>query len=143
MRAVRKVRKKHLVSTVKHTGPKVSGPLHRQYQVLFSNLPDSAHVKLGSQRLETKNSKAAPLGSGYKLITPDVEDLLSTEDRLLLVNTLDIGLQRAVSHSAISHRAGGLTSCSSADSHHAVDVSPDTTVAVLSYNVRIQQDGAQ
>ena len=28
----------------------------------------------------TKNSKAAPLGSGYKLIAPDVEDLLSTED---------------------------------------------------------------
>ena len=51
--------------------------------------------------------------------------------------------QLPVSHSADSHRAGGLTSCSSADSHRAVDVSPDTTVAVLSYNVGIQQDGAQ
>ena len=51
--------------------------------------------------------------------------------------------QLPVSHSADSHRAGGLTSCSSADSHHAVDVSPDTTVAVLFYNVGIQQDGAR
>ena len=59
------------------------------------------------------------------------------------MNTLDVELQRAVSHSADSHRAGGLTSCSSADSHHAVDVSPDTTVAVLSYNVDIQRHGAQ
>ena len=46
-----------------------------------------------------------------------------------------------VSHSADSHRAGGLVSCSSADSHRAVDVSPDTMVAVLSYKVGIQLDG--
>ena len=43
-----------------------------------------------------------------------------------------------VSHSADSHRADGLASCSSADSHRADDVSPDTMVAVLSYNVGIQ-----
>ena len=46
-----------------------------------------------------------------------------------------------VSHSADSHRAGGLASCSSADSHRAVDVSLDTMVAVLSYKVGIQLDG--
>ena len=43
-----------------------------------------------------------------------------------------------VSHSADSHRADGLTSCCSADSHRAADVSPDTMVALLSYNVGIQ-----
>ena len=43
-----------------------------------------------------------------------------------------------VSHSADSHRAGGLASCSSADSHRADDVSPDTMVTVLSYKVGIQ-----
>ena len=47
-----------------------------------------------------------------------------------------------VSHGADSHRAGGLASCGSADSHRAVDVSPDAMVAVLSYNVGIQQDAA-
>ena len=47
-----------------------------------------------------------------------------------------------VSHGADSHRAGGLASCGSADSHRDVDVSPDAMVAVLSYNVGIQQDGA-
>ena len=121
---------------------------HYAFTIACTSISDGGQVMIPCQKMlalvrSTKNSKATSLGSGYKLITPDVEDLLSTEDRLLLVNTLDIGLQRAVSHSAISHRAGGLTSCSSADSHHAVDVSPDTTVAVLSYNVGIQQDGAQ
>ena len=37
-----------------------------------------------------------------------------------------------------SHRAGGLTSCSSADSHRADRVSTDTMVALMSYNVGIQ-----
>ena len=47
--------------------------------------------------------------------------------------------QSADSHRADdSHRAGGLTSCSSADSHRADRVSPDTMVALLSYNVGIQ-----
>ena len=36
-----------------------------------------------------------------------------------------------VSHSADSHRAGGFASCSSADSHRADDVSPDTMVTVF------------
>ena len=40
-----------------------------------------------------------------------------------------------VSHSADSHRADDLASCSGADSHRADDVSPDTMVAELSYNV--------
>ena len=43
-----------------------------------------------------------------------------------------------VSHSADSHRADDLASCSSAESHRADDVSPDTMVAELSYNVGIQ-----
>ena len=43
-----------------------------------------------------------------------------------------------VSHSADSHRADGLASCSSADSHRADDVSPDTMLAVSSYNVSKQ-----
>ena len=42
------------------------------------------------------------------------------------------------SHSADARRADGLTSCSSADSHRAARVSPDTMVALLSYNVGIQ-----
>jgi hypothetical protein len=42
------------------------------------------------------------------------------------------------SHCADSHHADGLTSCSSADSHRADRVSPDTMAALLSYNVGIQ-----
>ena len=42
------------------------------------------------------------------------------------------------SHSADSHRADGLTSCSSADSHRAPRILPYTMVALLSYNVGIQ-----
>ena len=41
-------------------------------------------------------------------------------------------------HSANSHRADGCTSRSSADSHRADPVAPDTMVALLSYNVGIQ-----
>ena len=44
----------------------------------------------------------------------------------------------SASHSADARRADGLTSCSSADSHRAARVSPDTMVALLSYNVGIQ-----
>ena len=43
-----------------------------------------------------------------------------------------------VSHSADSHCADGFVSCSSADSHRADDVSPDTMLAVSSYNVSKQ-----
>ena len=43
-----------------------------------------------------------------------------------------------VSHSADSHRADGFVSCSSADPHRADDVSPDTMLAVSSYNVSKQ-----
>ena len=44
----------------------------------------------------------------------------------------------SASHSADSHRADGLASSSSADAHRAADGSPDTMVALMSYNVGIQ-----
>ena len=53
MRAVWEVRKKHVVLAMKRPGDLRACVLHRRYQVLLSDLPDSAHVKLGSQRLET------------------------------------------------------------------------------------------
>ena len=43
-----------------------------------------------------------------------------------------------ISHSADSHRAAGIASCSGADSHRGDDASRDTVVALLSYNVGIQ-----
>ena len=44
---------------LKDKDPKISGPLRRQYRVLLSDLPDSAHVKLSAQQLETEGMSKA------------------------------------------------------------------------------------
>ena len=58
---------------------------HYAFTVDCKSISDGSKVFLPCQKVlalirSSKNSKAHPLGSGFKLVTPDVEDLLSTED---------------------------------------------------------------
>ena len=56
--------------------------------VLLTATNPFSHVKILALVRSTKNSNPTPLGSGFKLITPDVEDLLSTEDAGQMKHTL-------------------------------------------------------
>ena len=58
---------------------------HYAFTIVCSSISDGSKILLPCQKIlalvqSSKNSKAAPLGNGFKLITPDVEDLLSIEN---------------------------------------------------------------
>ena len=58
---------------------------HYAFTIVCTSISDGTKILLPCQKIlalvrSSKNSKAEPLGNGFKLITPDVEDLLSIEN---------------------------------------------------------------
>ena len=58
---------------------------HYAFTIVCKSISEDSKIFLPCQQIlalvqSSKNSKAAPLGNGFKLITPDVEDLLSIEN---------------------------------------------------------------
>ena len=66
---------------------------HYAFTIACTSNSDGGQVLIPCQKIlalvrSTKSTKTTTLGSGYKLITPDVEDLLSTEDPNQVTNQM-------------------------------------------------------